>query len=486
MTDELPVLAELERRLLAACYAPQRQRARAWSWAAVGVVASCCAIVVALLVGSGSVAPPAAAALADAAAAVERGPALAPLRPGQFWYARTVVSARAPLPIVPRTPPVGKRPTVPPLVWFISRQSIETWIGIDGTLRMRTIELSRRFATPADRARWLAAGQQLPASTATDSITAGDSWFPPQLASAGPDAGDGLFSYTQLLSLPTGLPALRQRLEQAQAAFQKRVSTAFTKSSQNLGNCRCTTVTFQFSGGSQVYTSKQTRAITQLKTIAELLSTPLPTAVRAALFRLAATIPGVNYRGRVHDPLGRPGVAVSVGAGAHEVRLIFDPRRGVLLADIEDGGLASTIVTQGVVGSIDALPAGVRAVPGPAGLRPQTIAISPRVGVPATTFTLTLAAHLPASRPGQPSAFIFFLSGPAGARCQSSVPQPLISPARQRTTASTRQTLATYLITPSEARRRAWCPGRYQLRVDHFAAGSSSGLGSDAVYFQVR
>jgi hypothetical protein len=163
MNDDLPVLDELERSLIAGCYgAPgsvgeRRVRSRPrWPWAAAGLSAAAgvAAAVLAIVLGSGSVEPPAAQALDRTATAAASG-TLAVLRPGQYWYTRYVYSMRVPMPIPPKVMPPGP-PKLFATVTTDLRQSVETWIGVDGTVRQRTVILADRFASPADRRRWRA------------------------------------------------------------------------------------------------------------------------------------------------------------------------------------------------------------------------------------------------------------------------------------------------------------------------------------------
>lgn len=63
---------------------------------------------------------------------------------------------------------------------------------------------------------------------------------------------------------------------------------------------------------------------------------PVSNEVRAAAYRMLATLPGVRGLGVVHDMHGRPGQAVafaqdSPGNGRFEVRLIIDPDTGQAL-----------------------------------------------------------------------------------------------------------------------------------------------------------
>ncbi|MFD1082320.1 CU044_5270 family protein [Micromonospora andamanensis] len=77
-----------------------------------------------------------------------------------------------------------------------------------------------------------------------------------------------------------------------------------------------------------------------LTTVAAHLVIDLPVSneVRAAAYRMLATMPGIRELGTVHDLHGRPGQAVafmqdSPGIGRFEVRLIIDPGTGQALAE---------------------------------------------------------------------------------------------------------------------------------------------------------
>ena len=101
--------------------------------------------------------------------------------------------------------------------------STETWVGIDGTTRERSVEISQRFASRIGHARWLASRKPIPVPISIaqgDALDIGSDHFPSSVfgeiaavvppiegppAGAGPvDVGDGLFSYGQLLALPAG------------------------------------------------------------------------------------------------------------------------------------------------------------------------------------------------------------------------------------------------------------------------------------------
>jgi hypothetical protein len=74
--------------------------------------------------------------------------------------------------------------------------------------------------------------------------------------------------------------------------------------------------------------------------IGELLASADATPeLRAALYRVAAGLPGVELGGATADPSGRPGVAVSMTysqrGAAVRASMIFDPETSELLARVE-------------------------------------------------------------------------------------------------------------------------------------------------------
>ncbi|HZV73906.1 MAG TPA: hypothetical protein VFF79_09355 [Conexibacter sp.] len=88
----------------------------------------------------------------------------------------------------------------------------------------------------------------------------------------------------------------------------------------------------------------------------------LPSALRAALYRVAARLPDVELLGEARDTRGRPGVAVAqVDAGLRR-ELVFDPQTAQLLMErtvnADSGALVweATYVESGVVASTQARP----------------------------------------------------------------------------------------------------------------------------------
>jgi hypothetical protein len=78
-------------------------------------------------------------------------------------------------------------------------------------------------------------------------------------------------------------------------------------------------------------------------TAQDLLAGPITPGTKAALYRVLAKQPGIEYVGSVRDRLGRPGVAlampVSASNGGGQSRQIIDTRTGRLLAyEVVAGG----------------------------------------------------------------------------------------------------------------------------------------------------
>ncbi|GGJ37214.1 CU044_5270 family protein [Streptomyces brasiliensis] len=68
--------------------------------------------------------------------------------------------------------------------------------------------------------------------------------------------------------------------------------------------------------------------------VGDLLLSPAPPKLRAALYRVAADLPGVRLVGKVTDSTGRHGTAVERAAGKIVVRYIVDPDDGTLLETV--------------------------------------------------------------------------------------------------------------------------------------------------------
>ena len=74
----------------------------------------------------------------------------------------------------------------------------------------------------------------------------------------------------------------------------------------------------------------------QLDLIAELLrGAPLSPAQSAALYEVAATLPGIELVGPTEDAMGRPGIGVAVTSNGYREELVLDPRTGQLLGEFQ-------------------------------------------------------------------------------------------------------------------------------------------------------
>jgi hypothetical protein len=367
-----------------------------------------------------------------------------------------------------------------PNVLFDLRVSDETWVGVNGTIRDRMLVAGARFASTAGRTAWATYGRPVPNFNRLwlgwmphDGITVGGDKFPPQpwyrggewLGPSRWDVGDSLFSYRQLVSLPSRPAALRAHIQRAEKTLASREARSGRDAAR-----------------------ERMDSLVELSDIGGLLASPLLASERLALFHAAITWPGTRVNVHARDSLGRRAVAVSGSAGPAFQRLMFDPATGALLEQAP--GIA--VVAQGVVDSPDALPKGlspIRAAGGPP--QPLTPAIAPRIGNAMTIFKLRLASP---ARPGpQPApALEWVMIGTPGNCFGGFLPRlpPLVTSASVQRTGNLAYV---YRLSPMNVHRRTWCPGRYELTVlptysRHPQAPPnpdlSPGLGS-SVYFRV-
>jgi hypothetical protein len=375
--------------------------------------------------------------------------------PVHYWYTRTVVAAGAP--VIGIAQPSG-------------RETIETWIGTDGIWRQRAIEPSN-------------------ASVSSDAVIGGDGLFPPQANANGSvnevainprNPGDGLFTWRELQSLPTSTTILRSRIERAVAAQITRDLNDYVLPGRHHRQIVARLRPHYF-GGPAGQTGQALIAISDLE------ASPLPTRLRAALFAVAKTLPGVRATNGEHDALGRTGVALSQGGG---LPLIFDPRTGTLLA-----GVSGTVVAQGPVNSITAVPKHVTPIAEAHGLQPLQMVIAPRSGARDTTFTIHLATPIAAAHSNVAPALDANIFGPTGPGCIYWMSRPSFVHIPSGTAATRASAVTyTYRLSAGAIASLAWCPGRYQLLTSpiwHSPAPRSPGptgqqLSHAAAYFTVR
>ncbi len=259
---------------------PYRRHTVALAIAAAGL-AIAIALPIALPGGRTGGADPAAAALLHRVAirAAHQPPDPAP-GPGQFLYSRSE-SAFTMLYVV------GNGETF----LFQARGIRESWIALNGSGRVLNTPEPITFPTEHDRATWVAAGKP-----SLEWVVEGDSEFE--------DLNPGELTLRDLTDLPTDPEELRDVIE----------------SRELIGGPGGDWETFVIIGD----LLRETRTTPQ---------------VRAALYQVAAELPGVELVGRVLDGASRPGVAVAYtnpsGDSRSRFELIFDPKTAELLSEAE-------------------------------------------------------------------------------------------------------------------------------------------------------
>lgn len=170
----------------------------------------------------------------------------------------------------------------------------EMWVAPDGSGRLRDDETGNPiFLGPRDRARWEALG-----SPALWEFGTSDDTFEP----------GGLY-YADLTGFSTDPDELYGQIER-RAGEPKTSGEPVPKGAPS--------------------------AVKMFAIVGDLLrETVAPPELRAALYEVAARIPGVELVGEVTDPAGRTGVAVAMASKADGVRreFVFDPETSELLAE---------------------------------------------------------------------------------------------------------------------------------------------------------
>lgn len=290
--------------------APRRPRRRGAviAIAAAGIAMSI-AVPIALPGGVTGGADPAAAALLHRVAlrAAQQAPEPAP-GPGQYLYTRSE-SVQGHLYVVgDGTTFLFKAPSIR-----------ESWIGSDGSGRILNTPGAVTFPTHRDRAAWVAAG-----APSLEWVVDGDDEFD--------HFGPGEMTFLDYADLPTDPEELLELIE----------------SRELIGGPAGDWETFVIVGD----LLRETYAIPK---------------VRAALYQVAAELPGVELVGRVVDPAGRPGMAVAYTNPSSDARsryeLIFDPVTAELLSEGE------VLVADSTVDVESGGPGAVYGGVGPAGTR---------------------------------------------------------------------------------------------------------------------
>jgi len=186
-------------------------------------------------------------------------------------------------------------------IWALVPVEREIWIAADGSGRLVEARGEPIWFGPADEAAWMAAGSP---DLRGDPIS--DTRFGPMPSGAEPGTlqlWPGSLHYEDLDALPTDVDSLRAVIDARAAA----------------------------GGGANDYQ----RFIVVADLLRETVGTP---DLRAALYRVAAGLGGVELIGSVTDRAGRTGTAVAMtgnpsGVGLERHTLIFDPETSMLLAE---------------------------------------------------------------------------------------------------------------------------------------------------------
>jgi hypothetical protein len=252
-----------------------------------GLAAALVVIVMAVVVdlgsrgGAGQPASAAAAVLERAAVAAQAAGGPGELRPGEYWY----VHSRN---IVNGADFVSNPHRSYLIVDALTRYDRQEWIGVDrrGFVKQRFVSV--QFLSPAARQQWIRDGRPTPYRSPLEGSV-------PPLA------------YQQLLALPTNVNALYNVIE------------------RDAGK-----------GGALWRQGARWQRHAMFTAVSNLLrDNPLPAGVRAALYRVAARIPGIELLALTHDPIGRPALAITLNDTFNGERgeLLFDPRTANLLAE---------------------------------------------------------------------------------------------------------------------------------------------------------
>jgi hypothetical protein len=266
----------------------QRARRRLPLIPSIGLLGAAVAVAAVIVVavglngGAGQPASAAAAMLQRAARAAAAAGGPRQLRPGEYWYVHSrEITNGAVFP--DRNGRPGHDLVIVDALTTYDRQD---WIGVDKRGAYTTRIVGIRFLSVAARRQWERDGRPAPLSGQGSSPIPADGFDRP---------------YKQLLALPTNVDALYSVVKgdarQGSAAWQRH----------------------------EMFTA-----------IGDLLRMdPIPARVRAALYRVAARIPGIQALGLTHDALGRPALAIALNDTLYGERdeLLFDPRTASLLGE---------------------------------------------------------------------------------------------------------------------------------------------------------
>jgi hypothetical protein len=241
---------------------------------AAGAAALLTAVPVFLLGGGGEVQPAAAAALRQVATVAAVQEAEAPPEPGEYFFTRS------------REVSVATTFGVNGQWSALYARERESWTAPDGTIRFRVISKKPEFVSEDQRAAWVAAGA-------------------PRLGSGHVSLNrmQGGNEFLDTSKLPTEPKALRELIE-------ARTAPQFVN-----------------------YPPGEAETFVLIGDL--LRGTYLPPDFRAALYEVAAELPGIELLGKVEDPEGRTGIGIAYRGAREGTRseLIFNPNTSALFGE---------------------------------------------------------------------------------------------------------------------------------------------------------
>jgi hypothetical protein len=191
-----------------------------------------------------------------------------------------------------------------PSWWYFVSQNREMWLDSKGSGRVREVSGRTSLLSARQRAAWVAAGSpRLPRAGRVNEKRFGK-------------LGLGALYFSRLSQLPTEPHRLRRWIEAHKVPGKAGLAAAGTTS---------TGLRPFKSGYAPIF-----GAVGFL--LGESFARP---ELRAALYRVASELPGVQLLGTVTDPLGRKGIGVAYTDATHGERLelIFDPKTSTLLGE---------------------------------------------------------------------------------------------------------------------------------------------------------
>jgi hypothetical protein len=216
-------------------------------------------------------------------------PTVAPPVPGQFVYTQEIDLGAATWPTHPGNNVMG--PDTYTVLQPITRQ---TWIGPDGSGRIaESAQGPQTFLSPADKAKWLAAG-----SPAHPESLINQTFGPLGLP------------YFNLSALPTDPADLAALFSEGRVGSQGLITNTSGKYFPPSVNEEIGYIGSLLDPSDETYASP---------------------ALRAALYQVAAGLPGIQLLGTVTDSIGRSGTGISYSNQGRQTVLIFDPTTSALL-----------------------------------------------------------------------------------------------------------------------------------------------------------